>query len=65
MKDKIVNLIAEQVDGMSAEEISTYIEIPPKPELGDFAFPCFRLAKSRRASATLIFWKKLTCRAHI
>lgn len=54
MKDKIVNLIAEQVDGMSAEEISTYIEIPPKPELGDFAFPCFRLAKSMHKAPNLI-----------
>lgn len=54
MKDKIVNLIAEHVDGMSAEEISTYIEIPPKPELGDFAFPCFRLAKSMHKAPNLI-----------
>ncbi len=54
MKDQIVNLIAEHVDGMSAEEISTYIEIPPKPELGDFAFPCFRLAKSMHKAPNLI-----------
>ncbi len=54
MKDKIVNLIAEHVDGMSAEEISTYIEIPPKPKLGDFAFPCFRLAKSMHKAPNLI-----------
>lgn len=45
MKNKIINLIAENVEGLSPEEISSFIEIPPKPEMGDFAFPCFRLAK--------------------
>ena len=45
MKEKIVNLIANHVEGMTAEEIATFIEIPPKQELGDYAFPCFRLAR--------------------
>src|SRR6185437_8926399 len=26
----------------------TELEIPPDPKLGDFAFPCFKLAKSMR-----------------
>ena len=34
---------ATQVDGL--EE---YLETPPNPDLGDFAFPCFRLSKSLR-----------------
>lgn len=38
MKEKIVNLIADHVEGMTAEEIATFIEIPPKQELGDYAF---------------------------
>lgn len=46
MKNKIVSLIENNIDGLSAEDISALIEIPPKPELGDFAFPCFRLAKT-------------------
>jgi arginyl-tRNA synthetase len=54
MKNKIVNLIAEHVDGMTAEEISTFIEIPPRPEMGDFAFPCFRLAKTMRKAPNMI-----------
>lgn len=29
---------------------ATDLEIPPNPELGDFAFPCFRLAKEMRKS---------------
>lgn len=45
MKTKIVDLLTPHIEGMSSEEISTLIEIPPRPEMGDFAFPCFRLAK--------------------
>ena len=48
MKNKIVELIAANVEGLTAAEIADLIEIPPKPELGDFAFPCFRLAKTMR-----------------
>lgn len=54
MKNKIVNLIAANVEGLSAEEIADIIEIPPKPELGDFAFPCFRLAKTMHMAPQLI-----------
>ena len=31
-----------------AEEIRGFVEVPPNPEMGDYAFPCFRLAKSLR-----------------
>ncbi len=30
--------------GMEPEEIEALIEIPPNSEMGDFAFPCYRLA---------------------
>ena len=31
--------------GMDPGKIDALLERPPKPELGDFAFPCFQLAK--------------------
>ena len=31
--------------GMDPGKIDAVLERPPKPELGDFAFPCFQLAK--------------------
>ena len=34
--------------GLPAEELSTWLETPPTPEMGDFAFPCFKLAKTLR-----------------
>lgn len=54
MKNKITDLIADNVEGLSKEDIFSLIEIPPKPELGDFAFPCFRLAKTMRKAPQMI-----------
>ncbi len=54
MKNKIIALIEANVKGLTAEDISSLIEIPPKPELGDFAFPCFRLAKTMRKAPQMI-----------
>ena len=54
MKNKIIDLLAAQIEGMSKEDISATIEIPPKPEMGDFAFPCFRLAKTMHKATNMI-----------
>lgn len=54
MKQKIIDLLEKNVEGLNREEISALIEIPPKPELGDFAFPCFRLAKTMRKAPQMI-----------
>ncbi len=54
MKNKIVELIAQNIEGMTNDEIASLIEIPPRPEMGDFAFPCFRLAKTMRKAPTII-----------
>ena len=54
MKNKIIDLLAAQIEGMSKEDISAIIEIPPKPEMGDFAFPCFRLAKTMHKAPNMI-----------
>jgi arginyl-tRNA synthetase len=36
------------------EEIAGFLEIPPEREMGDYAFPCFRLAKALRAAPPMI-----------
>lgn len=54
MKSKIVDLIAAHVEGLTKEDITGLIEVPPKPEMGDFAFPCFRLAKTMRMAPQMI-----------
>lgn len=43
-----------RLTGLSAYEISDMLEIPPSRELGDRAFPCFKLAKLMRKSPQLI-----------
>ena len=40
--------------GLSAEEVFASLETPPSPNLGDYAFPCFRLAKTLRKSPQMI-----------
>lgn len=44
-KKKIASALAQELSFLSKEEIEGMLEVPPKPELGDIAFPCFSLAK--------------------
>ncbi len=54
MKEKIIALLASHIDCMDQDEIEKILEIPPKSEMGDYAFPCFRLAKSMHRSPAAI-----------
>ena len=40
--------------GLNVDELSSFIEVPPTNELGDFALPCFKLAKILRKSPVAI-----------
>lgn len=44
----------ETASGLSAEQICDMLETPPSPEMGDFALPCFKLAKSFRMAPAAI-----------
>ena len=52
-KEKLAEKIGNIVD-MPANELKEYIEIPPNSELGDYAFPCFRLAKELKKAPPII-----------
>ena len=54
MKQKIINLLNDAIEELDVEQISEILEQPPKPELGDYAFPCFRLAKVMRKAPQMI-----------
>ncbi|HIT06435.1 MAG TPA: arginine--tRNA ligase [Candidatus Scybalocola faecipullorum] len=54
MKQKVINLLSQYINELTPQEIDSIIEIPPKSEMGDFAFPCFRLAKTFRKAPPLI-----------
>ncbi len=40
--------------GLDQDQLNAWLETPPQPELGDFALPCFRLAKHLRRSPVQI-----------
>ncbi len=52
-KAVLAQIIADKA-GISADECASYIEIPPKKEMGDFAFPCFKLARVLRKAPPVI-----------
>ncbi len=43
-KEKIANMIGTVIN-LDTNELETYIEKPKNVKNGDYAFPCFRLAK--------------------
>ena len=53
-KDKLAELLSGMIDGLEASDIREMIEIPPDSNMGDFAFPCFRLAKTMRKAPQMI-----------
>lgn len=53
-KELIADAIFDESLGLSKEEIKGWIEIPADGSMGDYAFPCFRLAKALRKAPPLI-----------
>lgn len=52
-KNKIAELMKVHV-GLENEVIENLIEIPPKSEMGDYAFPCFQLSKVMKKAPNII-----------
>lgn len=52
-KKEIAQKIAD-VTKLDVNELITYIEVPPSSDLGDFAFPCFKLAKTLKKAPPMI-----------
>ena len=50
IKKEISEQIAKTIENVKSKEIYTYIEVPKDTKNGDYAFPCFRLAKTLRKS---------------
>jgi arginyl-tRNA synthetase len=46
--------VLSDASGIDAQEIAPAIEIPTNSEMGDYAFPCFKLAKTMRMAPPLI-----------
>ena len=53
-KNEVAKAIKELVAEMEENEIAELLEVPPNPEMGDYAFPCFKLAKIFRKAPPMI-----------
>ncbi len=53
LKEEIAKKISEAIK-MNAKELEEYVEIPKDSEMGDYAFPCFKLAKELRKAPPVI-----------
>lgn len=54
IKLEIAKILHEKEIGMEVKDILMTLETPPNKEMGDYAFPCFRLAKTLRKAPNLI-----------
>lgn len=53
-KKKIIDEIMKKNEGITIEDLESSIEVPPNFDMGDYALPCFKFAKSFRKSPNLI-----------
>lgn len=53
-KLQIAEIICEAVEGLTLEEVTSMVEVPTDTKMGDYAFPCFKLAKSLRKAPPMI-----------
>lgn len=53
-KERIAEIISSKIDALSLEDAIELLEIPQDSKMGDYAFPCFRLAKVMRKAPQMI-----------
>ena len=53
-KLEIAKSISDAIEDLDVDELVTYIEVPKTKENGDYAFPCFKLAKSLKKAPQVI-----------
>lgn len=53
-KLELAKILNEQVASLSVEDIYNMIEVPSNTDMGDYAFPCFKLAKELRKAPPMI-----------
>ncbi|WDV47339.1 arginine--tRNA ligase [Clostridiaceae bacterium M8S5] len=53
-KKHLLEALQNEVKEMSIEELEKLVEVPPNYDMGDYAFPCFKLAKIFRKAPNII-----------
>ena len=54
IREEIAKILAKHIEGMELADIMQLVEVPADTSHGDYAFPCFRLAKVLRKAPPLI-----------
>ena len=44
VKEHIAGMLQQKLPALDLETVMSMLEIPPEKNMGDYAFPCFRLA---------------------
>jgi arginyl-tRNA synthetase len=50
----VAECLKAKIEDLSLEEIKDLIEVPPNKDMGDYAFPCFKLAKIFKKAPNMI-----------
>ncbi len=53
-KKEIAKLVSKNFENLSEDTVIELLEVPPTYDLGDYAMPCFRLAKELRKAPNII-----------
>lgn len=53
-REKIADILTPHIEGLERDEILPMIEVPADSSKGDYAFPCFKLAKIMRKAPPMI-----------
>ena len=54
IKNEIAKKLKENIEFLTIEELEAMIEIPQESSMGDYAFPCFKLAKELHKAPPMI-----------
>lgn len=60
-KKEIGKLVSKNFENLNEDTIIELLEVPPNYELGDYAMPCFRLAKELRKAPNIIAQEIVDC----
>lgn len=53
-KERVLDILEVEIDSLSRDEMKSLIEVPPSYDMGDYAFPVFRLSKVFKKAPNLI-----------
>ena len=54
IKNEIAKILAKHIEGLELSEIEQMVEVPADTSHGDYAFPCFKLAKTLKKAPPMI-----------